>query len=135
MSITPLIEYEDATEEVRSVYEDIMATRGSNWINNFWKALATQPELLIRTWNGVKSVMADGALDSLTKEMIYVAVSATNNCNYCTNSHTTAARAKGMTDEMFAELMAVVGMANQTNSLANGFQVEVDEQFRNGGRN
>ena len=83
----------------------------------------------------MKSVMADGALDSLTKEMIYVAVSATNNCNYCTNSHATAARAKGMTDEMFAELMAVVGMANQTNSLANGFQVEVDEQFRNGGRN
>ena len=135
MSITPLIEYEDATEEVRSVYEDIMATRGSNWINNFWKALATQPELLKRTWNGVKSVMADGALDSLTKEMIYVAVSATNNCNYCTNSDATAARAKGMTDEMFAELMTVVGMANQTNSLANGFQVEVDEQFRNGGRN
>ena len=135
MSITPLIEYEDATEEVLSVYEDIMATRGSNWVNNFWKALATQPELLKRTWNGVKSVMADGALDSLTKEMIYVAVSATNNCNYCTNSHATAARAKGMTDEMFAELMAVVGMANQTNSLANGFQVEVDEQFRNGGRN
>jgi len=134
MSITPFIEYEDATEEVRLVYEDIMATRGSDWVNNFWKALATQPELLRRTWEGVKFVMADGALDPLTKEMIYIAVSATNNCNYCTNSHTAGARAKGMTDQMFTELMAVVGMANQTNSLANGFQVEVDKQFKNGGR-
>ena len=134
MSITPFIEYEDATEEVRLVYEDIMATRGSDWVNNFWKALAIQPELLRRTWEGVKFVMAGGALDPLTKEMIYIAVSATNSCNYCTNSHTAGARAKGMTDEMFAELMAVVGMANQTNSLANGFQVEVDEQFKNSGR-
>jgi AhpD family alkylhydroperoxidase len=134
MSITPFIEYEDATEEVRLVYEDIMVTRGSDWVNNFWKALATQPELLRRTWKGVKFVMAGGALDPLTKEMIYIAVSATNSCNYCTNSHTAGARTKGMTDEMFAELMAVVGMANQTNSLANGFQVEVDEQFKNGGR-
>ena len=134
MSITPFIEYEDATEEVRLIYEDIMDTRGSDWVNNFWKALAAQPELLRRTWEGVKFVMAGGALDPLTKEMIYIAVSATNSCNYCTNSHTAGARAKGMTDEMFAELMAVVGMANQTNSLANGFQVEVDEQFKNGGR-
>ena len=134
MSITPFIEYEDATEEVRLVYEDIMATRGSDWVNNFWKALAAQPELLRRTWEGVKFVMADGALDPLTKEMIYIAVSATNSCNYCTNSHTAGARAKGMTDQMFTELMAVVGMANQTNSLANGFQVEVDKQFKNGGR-
>ncbi|MEC8912216.1 MAG: carboxymuconolactone decarboxylase family protein [Chloroflexota bacterium] len=134
MSITPFIEYEDATEEVRLVYEDIMTTRGSDWVNNFWKTLATQPELLKRTWEGVKAVMADGALDPLTKEMIYIAVSATNSCNYCTNSHTAGARTKGMTDEMFAELMAVVGMANQTNSLANGFQVEVDEQFLNGGK-
>ena len=134
MSITPFIEYEDATEEVRLVYEDIMATRGSDWVNNFWKALAAQPELLRRTWEGVKFVMAGGALDPLTKEMIYIAVSATNSCNYCANRHTAGARAKGMTDEMFAELMAVVGMANQTNSLANGFQVEVDEQFKNGGR-
>ena len=134
MSITPFIEYEDATEEVRLIYEDIMDTRGSDWVNNFWKALAAQPELLRRTWEGVKFVMAGGALDPLTKEMIYIAVSATNSCDYCTNSHTAGARAKGMTDEMFAELMAVVGMANQTNSLANGFQVEVDEQFKNGGR-
>ena len=134
MSITPFIEYEDATEEVRLIYEDIMDTRGSDWVNNFWKALAAQPELLRRTWEGVKFVMAGGALDPLTKEMIYIAVSATNSCDYCTNSHTAGARAKGMTDEMFAELMAVVGMANQTNSLANGFQVEVDDRFKNGGR-
>ena len=134
MSITTLVEYHDATDEVKAIYDDIMATRGSDWVNNFWKALASQPELLRRTWQGVKSVMSDGALDSLTKEMIYIAVSATNSCNYCTNSHTAAARSKGMSDEMFAEVMAVVGMANQTNSLANGFQVEVDEPFRNGGR-
>ena len=134
MSITPLVEYHDATEDVKEIYDDIMATRGSDWVNNFWKALAVQPELLRRTWQGVKSVMSDGALDSLTKEMIYIAVSATNSCDYCTNSHTAAARSKGMTDDMFAEVMAVVGMANQTNSLANGFQVEVDEQFKNGGR-
>ena len=134
MSITPLVEYHDATEDVKEIYDDIMATRGSDWVNNFWKSLAGQPELLRRTWQGVKSVMSDGALDSLTKEMIYIAVSATNSCDYCTNSHTAAARSKGMTDDMFAEVMAVVGMANQTNSLANGFQVEVDEQFKNGGR-
>jgi len=134
MSITTLVEYHDATDEVKTIYDDIMATRGSDWVNNFWKALASQPELLRRTWQGVKSVMSDGALDSLTKEMIYIAVSATNSCDYCTNSHTAAARYKGMTDDMFAEVMAVVGMANQTNSLANGFQVEVDEQFKNGGR-
>ena len=134
MSITTLVEYHDATDEVKTIYDDIMATRGSDWVNNFWKALASQPELLRRTWQGVKSVMSDGALESLTKEMIYIAVSATNSCDYCTNSHTAAARSKGMTDDMFAEVMAVVGMANQTNSLANGFQVEVDEQFKNGGR-
>ena len=134
MSITPLVEYHDATEDVKEIYDDIMATRGSDWVNNFWKSLAAQPELLRRTWQGVNSVMSDGALDSLTKEMIYIAVSATNSCDYCTNSHTAAARSKGMTDDMFAEVMAVVGMANQTNSLANGFQVEVDEQFKNGGR-
>ena len=134
MSITPFVEYEEASEEVKSVYDDIMATKGSDWVNNFWKALATQPDLLRRTWLGVKAVMADGAVDSLTKELIYIAISASNSCDYCTNSHTAGARAKGMTDEMFAEVMAVVGMANQTNSLANGFQVEVDEQFKNGGK-
>lgn len=129
-----LIEYEDASPEVRRVYDDIMATRGVDWINNFWKVLAVDPRLLERTWNGVKDVMTPGALDALTKEMIYLAVSVTNNCEYCINSHTAGARKKGMSEEMLAELMAVVGMANQTNALANGFQIEVDEAFRNGGR-
>ena len=134
MPTTQLIEYSQANNRVREIYDDIMSTRNTDWVNNFWKALATQPDLLRRTWLGVKAVMADGAVDSLTKELIYIAISASNSCDYCTNSHTAGARAKGMTDEMFAEVMAVVGMANQTNSLANGFQVEVDEQFKNGGR-
>ena len=134
MAAIAFVEYEDASPDVREVYDDIMATRKINWVNNFWKALAVQPELLQRTWNGVKQVMAPGTIDALTKEMIYVAVSVTNGCRYCINSHTAAARNKGMTDEVLSELMAVVGMANQTNSLANGFQIEVDEAFRNGGR-
>ncbi|MBO54706.1 MAG: alkylhydroperoxidase [Dehalococcoidia bacterium] len=110
-----------------------MSVRKSDWVNNFWKALANQPKLLKDTWNAIKSVMAPGSIDPLTKEMIYIAVSATNSCNYCTNSHTASARAKGMTDEMLMELMAIVGMANKTNALANGFQIEVDEPYRNGG--
>ena len=134
MSITPPVEYEDASKDIREVYDDIMATRRTDWVNNFWKVLATQPDLLKRTWQGVKSVMSEGSLDSLTKEMIYIAVSATNGCNYCTNSHTAGARSKGMTDDMFTELMAVVGMANQTNALADGFQVQVDIPFKNGER-
>lgn len=134
MATIDFVEYEDASPEVREVYDDIMTTRKINWVNNFWKALAVQPELLQRTWNGVKEVMAPGAIDALTKEMIYVAVSVTNGCRYCINSHTAAARKKGMTDEILSELMAVVGMSNQTNALANGFQIEVDEAFRNGGR-
>jgi AhpD family alkylhydroperoxidase len=134
MAAVKLIEYEEATPEVRAVYDDIMATRKIEWVNNFWKALAVQPELLRRTWEGVKEVMAPGALDPLVKEMFYVAVSVTNGCEYCINSHTAAARKKGMTDGMLAELMAVVGMANQTNALVNGFQVELDEAFKNGGR-
>jgi AhpD family alkylhydroperoxidase len=134
MATVKLIEYEAASPEVRAVYDDIMATRQIDWINNFWKALAVQPELLRRTWQGVKEVTALGALDPLVKEMLYVAVSVTNSCKYCINSHTAAARKKGMTDEMLAELMAVVGMANQTNALVNGFQVELDEAFRDGGR-
>ena len=135
MSIVKLIDYDKAGPEVRQVYDDIMATRGTDWVNNFWKALALQPELLRRTWASVKAVMAPGVLDPLTKEMIYIAVSTTNSCDYCTNSHTAAARSKGMTDEMLSELMAVVGMANQTNALANGFQVDVDSAFRSGGLN
>ncbi len=134
MATVKLIEYEEAGPEVREVYDDIMATRQIDWVNNFWKALAVQPDLLRRTWEGVKEVMAPGALDPLVKEMFYVAVSVTNGCKYCINSHTAAARKKGLTDEMLAELMAVVGMANQTNALVNGFQVELDDAFKDGGR-
>ena len=133
MATVQLVEYEDAGQAVRQTYDDIMATRKTDWVNNFWKALAVQPELLRRTWEGVKGVMAPGFLDPLTKEMIYVAVSATNGCEYCINSHTASARLKGMTDEMLGELMAIVGMANQTNALADGLQVEVDSDFRAGG--
>jgi AhpD family alkylhydroperoxidase len=125
-----VIEYVDASREVRAVYDDIMATRKTDWINNFWKALARDPATLRRTWESVKQVMAPGALDALTKEMIYVAISATNQCGYCIASHTVAARKAGMTDAQFAELMAVVGMANETNRLASGYQVEIDERFR-----
>jgi AhpD family alkylhydroperoxidase len=125
-----LVEYENAGPEVRAVYDDIMATRKTDWINNFWKALAKDPVILRRTWESIKQVMAPGALDALTKEMIYLAVSATNQCGYCLASHTASARKKGLTDAMFNELMAVVAMANATNSLAAGYQVEIDEQFK-----
>ena len=133
MSTVKLIEYNMASDEVKSVYDDIMSVRKSDWVNNFWKALANQPRLLKDTWNTIKSVMAPGSIDPLTKEMVYIAISASNSCNYCTNSHTAAARAKGMTDEMLMELMAIVGMANQTNALANGLQIEIDEPYKNGG--
>ena len=125
-----LIEYAEASAEVRAVYDDIMATRKTDYINNFWKALAGHPPTLRRTWETLKSVMAPGALDPLTKEMVYLAVSATNGCGYCTASHATSARGRGMTDEMFGELMAVVGMANETNRLADGYRVEIDERYR-----
>ena len=124
------IEYADASPEVRAVYDDIMATRKIDSVNNFWKALAHDPVLLKRTWQDIKQIMAPGALDPLTKELIYVAVSVTNNCNYCIASHTASARARGMTDAMFKELQAVIGMANETNRLVTGYQVEVDEQFK-----
>lgn len=125
-----LIEYQDAPPEVRAVFDDIMATRKTDWVNNFWKALARDPVALQRTWAAVKQVMAPGKLDPLVKEMVYLAVSVTNQCTYCVASHTAAARKKGMTEAMFGELMAVVGLANETNRLAAGYQVEVDEQFR-----
>ena len=130
MSTSGLIEYKNASPEVRAVFDDIMATRKTDWVNNFWKALAHDPVTLKRTWESIKQIMAPGALDALTKEMIYVAVSVTNQCGYCIASHTTSARKKGMSEAMFAELMAVVGMANETNRLAAGYQVEIDEQFR-----
>ncbi len=130
MSLVKLVEYADATPEVRAVYDDIMKARGTDWINNFWKALANDPVMLKRTWDRVRDVMAPGALDPLVKEMVYVAVSATNNCEYCTYSHTASAPKKGMSDAMFMELMAVVGLANETNRLANGLRFPVDPQFR-----
>ena len=131
MATLGLIDYDAASAEVRAVYDDIMATRKTDWINNFWKALANDPVTLRRTWASIKEVMGPGgALDPLVKEMIYVAVSATNGCGYCIASHTAAARKAGMSDEMFKELMAVTGMANETNRLASGYQVEIDERFR-----
>ncbi len=130
MATLGLIEYVDASPEVRAVYDDIMATRKTDWINNFWKALANDPVTLKRTWEDIKQIMTPGALDALTKELTYVAVSVTNQCAYCIASHTASARNKGMTDDMFRELMAVVGMANETNRLSAGYQIEIDEQFK-----
>jgi AhpD family alkylhydroperoxidase len=130
MATLGLIEYADASLEVRAVYDDIMATRQTDYINNFWKAIAHDPATLRRTWESIKQVMAPGALDPLTKEMIYVAISASNQCGYCIASHTAAARKAGMTDAQFAELMATVGMANESNRLASGYQVEIDERFK-----
>ncbi len=130
MSTLGLIEYQDASHEVKAIYDDIMATRKTDWINNFWKALAHDPVTLKRTWEDIKQIMAPGTLDAVTKEMIYVAVSVSNQCDYCIASHIASARKKGMTDQMFRELMAVVGMANETNRLVAGYQVEIDPQFK-----
>ena len=129
MTMVRLIEYDEASAEVRAVYDDIMRTRSTDWINNFWKALANDPLTLRRTWESVKEVMAPGALDPLTKELVYLAVSASNGCAYCIASHSAAANKQGMTPAMLGELMAIVGMANETNSLANGYRVPVDERF------
>lgn len=131
MAAVPLVEYEAASAEVRAVYDDIMATRQTDWINNFWKALANDPATLRRTWESLKEVMAPGALDPAVKELIYLAVSVTNGCRYCMASHGAAARKLGMTPAMFGELLAVVGMANETNRLADGYRVPVDERFEN----
>ena len=134
MALAAMIEYDEASPEVRAVYDDIMETRQIDWINNFWKVIANHPPTLRRTWESVKEVMAPGALDPLVKEMIYVAVSVTNNCEYCIKSHGASARKAGMSDEMLAELLAVVGMANETNRLVNGYQVEVDAAFEKAAR-
>jgi AhpD family alkylhydroperoxidase len=123
------IEYADASAEVRAVYDDIMATRKVDWVNNFWKVLAHDPPALRRIWSNIKQVMAPGALDPLTKELVYMAVSVTNGCRYCIASHGAAARAKGMTEQQLSELMAVVGLANETNRLATGYDVPVDARF------
>jgi len=130
MSTFGLIEYNEASAEVRGIYDDIMATRKTDWINNFWKAIAHDPATLRRTWESLKVIMGPGALDPLTKELIYVAVSVTNNCHYCIASHTASAFKKGMTEEMFKELQAVIGMANETNKMVTGYQVEIDERFK-----
>ena len=124
------IEYSEASAEVRAVYDDIMTTRQTDYINNFWKALAHDPATLRRTWESIKEIMSPGALDAVTKEIIYLAVSSTNQCGYCIASHTAAARKAGMSDAMFAEVMAVTAMANATNRLASGYQVAVDERFK-----
>ena len=123
------IEYRDASPEVRAVFDDIKQSRKVDDVNNFWKYLARDSAMLKRTWEGVKQVMVPGALDPLTKEMIYLAVSVTNGCGYCIASHTAAARKAGMTDAMFDEVMAVTGTANETNRLANGYRVPIDPAF------
>jgi AhpD family alkylhydroperoxidase len=130
MASVPLVTKEQAGETARAVFEDIMQTRKVDDVNNFWKALANSPELLQQVWSQVQQTMRPGALDALTKELIYVAVSAVNNCAYCVHSHTAAAKAKGMTAEQHAELLAVIALASQTNALANSMQVPVDEQFK-----
>jgi AhpD family alkylhydroperoxidase len=130
MTTIPPIEYGDASPQVRAVYDDIKKTRNVPDVNNFWKYLARDPAVLQRTWQSVKEVMTPGALDALTKELIYVAVSVTNGCAYCIATHTAAARKAGMTDAMFGELMAVVGMANETNRLADGYRVPIDDNLK-----
>jgi len=129
MSILPVLSDEEAGAEARAVFDDIRATRNTDFVNNFWRVLANDPALLARTWQGLKEVMAPGSIDPLVKEMIYVAVSVTNGCEYCIRSHTAAARAKGMSDHQLMELLAVVGAANETNRLVNGLQVPLDEAF------
>jgi AhpD family alkylhydroperoxidase len=124
------IEYADASPEVRAVYDDIMATRKSDWVNNYWKVLAHHPPTLRRMWTNAKEVMAPGALDPLTKEFIYLAVSVTNACGYCIASHGAAARNKGMTPEQHAELVAIIGLANETNAHAAALDLQIDDKFR-----
>ena len=133
MATVDLIEYDDASPQVRAIYDDIRRARKTEFINNFWKGLANNPEQLRRTWEGIKEVMAPGALDPLTKELIYIAVSAANKCEYCIHSHTAAARAKGMTEDQYAELLSVIGMAHSTNGLVTPMQVPVDGAFKVGG--
>lgn len=130
MSTVPMITDADADEDVSAVFDDIRSTRGGDFINNFWRGLAHDPALLRATWQRLKLVMGDGALDPLTKELIYIAVSVANGCEYCAHSHTAAARAKGMTQQMHGEVMAVIGMAAQTNALATALHVPVDPEFR-----
>ena len=129
MAIFKMIEEKDATGKVKEVFEDIKSSRGITEIPNFWKMLANDPNELERSWNSLKQVMKKGALDPVTKELIYVAVSITNSCEYCTRSHSYAAKKKGATDEMLKEMFAVVGLANKNNKLVDAYQVEVDELY------
>ena len=130
MATVPLITDEAASAEVLAVFNDIRAVRGTDYVNNFWRALAHDPNLLAATWNRLKVVMAPGALDPLVKEMLYMAVSTANGCEYCIHSHTAAAKAKGMSNAQYGEALAVIGMAMQTNGLVSGLQVPVDEAFQ-----
>jgi AhpD family alkylhydroperoxidase len=130
MSTFGLIDYQDASPEVKAVYDDILTTRKTDYINNFWRAIAHDPILLKRTWESLKSIMAPGTIDPLTKELLYIAVSVTNNCHYCIASHTASAFSKGMTPEMFKELQQIIGMANETNKLVTGYQVALDDRFQ-----
>jgi AhpD family alkylhydroperoxidase len=130
MTTVRLLSHAEASPAARAVFDDIMRVRGVDDVNNFWKALAHSPEVLQGVWSQVQQVMKPGALDALTKELIYIAVSAANSCEYCVHSHTAAARAKGMSDAQHAELLAVIAMASQTNALANSLQVPVDEAFK-----
>ena len=126
-----LIEYEDASLEVRAVYDDIRATRKTDYINNIWKVLAVHPPLLRRTWEQTKEIMSGpGVLDPLTRELIYLAVSVSNGCEYCTATHGAAARTKGATDEIIGEMMSIVALANGNNRLANGYRIEIDERYK-----
>ncbi|MRX50792.1 carboxymuconolactone decarboxylase family protein [Paracoccus sp. S-4012] len=129
MAVRPLLDDETAPPEARAVFEEIRAARGTDYVNNFWRALAADPALLRQTWARVRHVMAPGALDPLVKELLYVAVSTANGCGYCVHSHTAAARAKGMTDAQYAELLAVIACASQTNALATALQVPVDARW------
>ncbi|MEX0316456.1 MAG: carboxymuconolactone decarboxylase family protein [Ruegeria sp.] len=129
MATVSLLSDNEVSAEALAVFDDIRAVRGTDYVNNFWRALAHDPALLRATWERLKVIMAPGALDPLVKEMLYIAVSSANGCDYCVHSHSAAARAKGMTDEMYGELLAVIGMASQTNALANCLQVPVDEAF------
>jgi AhpD family alkylhydroperoxidase len=130
MSTLGFIEYEKASPEVRAVYDDIMATRKTDTVTNFWKALAHDPARLKRTWLETKEIMAAGALDPLIKELIYVTVSVTNQCDYCIAAHIASARKKGMSEAIFKEMMAVIGLANENNRLVAGYQVEIDDQYK-----
>ena len=134
MSTVRMVEYADATPEVRAIYDDFMATRKTDRVPNFWKTLASHPPLLRDVWQSLKATMQPGRLDVLTKELVALAVSATNGCEYCINSHTASARKLGADDEILGELMAVVGVFNRTNALADAYQVEVDDVIRTAAR-